>query len=124
MKPYFDYFGNLNSIISKEPKCFFCSSKENLQIHHVFGNSLRDKSTKYGLYVFLCPRCHRELHFGESSRSMTDELKSVAQEAFERKYGKEKFLKEFHANFKKEIPSIEIGSMDDLANGLKDGKIK
>ena len=121
---YFDDFDNLNSIISKERKCFFCGSREKLEIHHVFGGSLREKSTKYGLFVFLCQKCHKNLHFGANSRSMTDKLKSVAQEAFERKYGKEKFLKEFHANFKKEIPSIEIGSMDDLANGLKEGKIK
>ena len=121
MKPYFDYFGNLNSIISKEPKCFFCSSKDNLQIHHVFGNSLRDKSTKYGLYVFLCQHCHDELHFGKKSRNMTDKLKSVAQEAFERFYPRELFLKEFHANFIINSPSIDIEPVGDLANELEKG---
>lgn len=121
MKPYFDYFGNLNSIISKEPKCFFCSSKENLQIHHVFGNSLRDKCTKYGLYVFLCPKCHGELHFGKKSRKMTDRLKSVAQEAFERFYPRDLFLKEFHANFIINSPSIDIEPVGDLAKELEKG---
>ena len=118
---YFDDFDNLNSIISKEGKCFFCGSREKLEIHHVFGGSLRGKSTKYGLYVFLCPKCHSELHFGKKSRKMTDKLKSVAQEAFERLYPRELFLKEFHGNFIMNSPSIDIEPVGDLADELKKG---
>jgi len=117
---YFDDFGSLNSIISKEPKCFFCGSRGKLEIHHVFGGSLRNKSTKYGLYVFLCPKCHRELHFGKESRKMADELKSVAQSKLKTKFPKINLIKEFGGDYRKE-GGIGIESIEELAEDLKKG---
>lgn len=44
-------------------KCHICGRNgwgDPLEIHHVFGGSLRSKSEKYGLVVYLCGnRCHR-----------------------------------------------------------------
>lgn len=34
--PYFDAFGNLKSIISKDRRCWFCGSANGLEIHHAF----------------------------------------------------------------------------------------
>jgi len=109
--PYFDDFGNLNSIISKERRCFFCGCPSNLQIHHVFGGAFRGKSTEYGLFVFLCPKCHAELHFGKDSRAMQDRLKSVAQARFCRLHSKKEFMEEFGRGFPSEAESIDVKDM-------------
>lgn len=45
--------------------CFICGADKNLDMHHIFGGSRRDLSTKYGLVV---PLCHVGCHnFGRDS---------------------------------------------------------
>lgn len=80
-------------------ECWFCGRTVNLELHHVaHGTANRALSDKYGLTVFLCPKCHRGndgVHgkYGHR-RDMT--LKCVAQRAFEEKIGSRE---EFRAIF-------------------------
>lgn len=40
--------------------CFICGSRQNVELHHIFGASNRGKSDEDGLTVYLCSKCHRE----------------------------------------------------------------
>jgi len=42
----------------KKQKCFFCSSKENLEFHHFIYKKPVEKED----FVILCRDCHRKLH--------------------------------------------------------------
>lgn len=90
----------MQSIISKERKCFLCGSVDGLEEHHIFGNANRNNSEKYGLKVFLCRKCHDRIHFSKDSRKMMDSLRSLAQKKFEEAYPELDFLKIFHRNWK------------------------
>lgn len=50
----------MESIISNEEHCYKCGNTINLEKHHIMnGVGLRDKSEMDGLWVYLCPYCHR-----------------------------------------------------------------
>jgi hypothetical protein len=51
---------------------------------------------RYGLTVHLCVRCHTRLHdLGEHNL----ELERIGQQAFEKKYGHEKFMQIFGKDY-------------------------
>lgn len=52
----------MESIISKQDKCFLCGSTQNLQLHHCWHGSNRKLADKDGLTVKLCMNCHIRLH--------------------------------------------------------------
>lgn len=53
----------MDSIMQDEKFCYLCgrTAPEPLDIHHCFSGSLRKKSEKYGLLVYLC---HDSCHLG------------------------------------------------------------
>lgn len=63
------------------------------------GLAYRSKAEKYGLVVYLCRRCHDEVHFGKRSRELSDRLRKEAQLEFERKYPDLDFTKIFRINY-------------------------
>lgn len=89
----------INSIISTEHKCYFCGKTHNLEVHHIMSNSNRDKSTKYGLVVYLCKECHRGTHGVHSDYKKMEELRKVAQERFILNYPTLDWLSIFHRNY-------------------------
>lgn len=88
------------SIISNEKKCFICGTRHWLEKHHIFGGANRDKSEKYGLWVYLCHYCHNEppsgVHFNKENMNR---LRRQGQAVFMRKYPELDFLKEFGKNY-------------------------
>ena len=56
--------------------CKICGKGGDLARHEVFPASLRTKSKMYGLWVLLCPSCHREIH---ASKSEANKMKQRAQ---------------------------------------------
>ena len=82
-------------------KCYLCGSHEWIEIHHIMGGPNRAKSTKYGLVVPLCRRCHNEppdgVHF---NRQRMDALRAEAQAKFEERYPDLDWLKIFGRNYK------------------------
>ena len=90
----------MRSIISNEPKCYLCGSVRWLEVHHIFNASLRNKSSKYGLVVYLCHQCHNEPPLGvHHNAERMRYLKQIGQQAFIKHYPNKDFLKEFHKNY-------------------------
>ena len=53
----------MKSIIQTKKQCFTCGAVQNLQLHHTWhGTANRKLCDKDGLTVWLCLRCHMELH--------------------------------------------------------------
>ena len=88
-----------------EPKkcriCYICGGRGEEEHHVFFGTANRRKSEKWGLKVHLCCRHHREegvgIHGG--NQELDRKLKRKAQEIFEQRYGRERFLQEFGRNY-------------------------
>lgn len=90
-----------------EGTCYLCrllngddSPKYNLEEHHVMNGPDRKKAEHYGLKVMLCIPHHRTgekaVHKDRETRIL---LKQIAQIAFERKYGREKWMGVFGKNY-------------------------
>ena len=43
-----------------EWQCYGCGRNRQLERHEIYGGAFRRKSKEYGLWVHLCPDCHRE----------------------------------------------------------------
>lgn len=56
IKPYND------SILCDMSECYFCCTTIDLVRHEVYQGKSRQMSKYYGLWVTLCPKCHREIH--------------------------------------------------------------
>ena len=79
----------------KEDACYLCGTEsEFLDVHHIFGGSVRKTSDKYGLIVHLCRDCHRFLH--DKGGSMMYYLHKKGQMAYEEQIGsRQQFIEEF-----------------------------
>lgn len=55
-----DKNGYAPSILTTEQgKCYLCENYTHTERHEIFGGSNRTKSKALGLWVCLCPACHR-----------------------------------------------------------------
>lgn len=96
-------------------ECYHCGDTRDLEEHHIFfGNKQRKKSEHYGLKVHLCPGCHRYHKTGVHGGNIKLDawLKEEAQRAFEKKYSRELFYKEFGRYYAEEA--------DEAANGQQE----
>lgn len=94
-----------------ECECWICGKTDRLEVHHIcHGTANRSLSDKYGLWVFLCPDCHRGTNgvHGKNGHHRDQTLKCTAQRAFENKIGSRE---EFRAIFGKSY--IDEGGVDD-----------
>lgn len=88
----------MRSIIpGDEPyRCFLCQRYGALQVHHCLHGVRRKAADEYGLTVHLCPVCHALLH----DHGVNDLfLEQTAQNTFERKYGREDWMKVFGKSY-------------------------
>ena len=108
-----------NSImqVSDIKECCLCRYEANLMYyfgdlpsrglhkHHViYGNANRNKSEKFGLWVWLCPKHHEcsdvAVHSGTKKGKEYDRmLKENAQKRFEDIYGHKRWMEEFGKNY-------------------------
>jgi hypothetical protein len=90
-----------------EPRCCFLCGRNGfadpLDKHHIFGGGRRNKSDKYGLYVYLChDRCHEN---GKDSVQNNEEIMQKLHEWGQRKvmeeqgWDTERFIQEFGKNY-------------------------
>lgn len=70
-----------------------------LDRHHIFGGARRNKSEKYGLWVYLEHTQHMWLHQTRQGQAYSKYLKALGQKKFEEIYGHELFMKEFGKNY-------------------------
>lgn len=53
---------NPNLFGSEDGKCWLCGNITDTNRHELFRGTNRANSKKYGLWIALCPRCHRLAH--------------------------------------------------------------
>lgn len=83
---------NRYSILTNDmTRCYICR-RPRTDLHEVFRGRNRKKSMKYGLVVPLCRDCHCIV---DNVRSESLKLENKAKKIFIKKYGNERFLKEF-----------------------------
>lgn len=89
------------SLLSNEKVCFRCGTPLNLHKHHIYSNAFRNKSEKYGCWVYLCFDHHvgNEGVHTHAGTQYWNYLKKICQSEFEAKYGRELFLKEFKRDY-------------------------
>lgn len=80
-------------------KCYLTGRTDNLDKHHCMNGPFRKKAEAYGLWIFLQHDVHMKLHQTPQGQNVAIWLKQQAQEAFERKYGHEKWMTEFKKNY-------------------------
>lgn len=85
-----------NSIIQSDKKCWVTGSTTGLDKHHCLRGPFRKKADELGLWVWLRHdvhmRMHQRLHPFEF---LEDQLKQVAQEAYERDHTREEWFAHF-----------------------------
>ena len=79
-------------------KCYLCGAPATDR-HHMLNGYARKNAEKYGLVVYLCRRCHNEVHFGKSSKFLMQKLKKEAQLRFQAEHPDLDFFKIFHRNY-------------------------
>ena len=79
--------------------CHLCGSYGNIQIHHVYGNAYRKKSTQYGMVTPLCASCHRGPHGVHQDAEANKRLKAGFQGKFEETHSREEFRRIFGKNY-------------------------
>lgn len=91
-----------NSLLQDEKVCYRTQSTINLHKHHIFAGSQRNKSEKYGLWVWLRNDWHNGASYSvhaDPTGELAVHLKQEAQRKFEAIYGHEKFMEEFGKNY-------------------------
>lgn len=87
--------------MSNERECYFCKTTLNLHKHHIYAGAFRNKSERFGCWVYLCAPHHNTSNKGvHFDRARDFRLRKECQEAFEKIHGHEKFIKEFKRNYK------------------------
>ena len=92
--------GYAESLLATESHfCFFCGRYGDTAVHEmVYGRGRRELCKEDGLYVFLCPACHKWEHeVGLERDGVT--LKQMAQMAYERNHTREEFMKRYGKNY-------------------------
>ena len=95
----------MESILNTEKGvCFACGAHTKTEKHHIFeGVALRPISERLGLWVYLCPVCHRGtdgVHGREGDR-LNRQLKDTAQRLWERDHSHDEWMAIFGRNYKK-----------------------
>lgn len=96
----------MKSILQLRKRCLLCGTANGLECHHVFEGSMRHRSEKYGLTVWLCRSHHtgdidgneNAVHF---NTKIDHAVKRWAQKKAMRFYGwsKEEFTEKIGRNY-------------------------
>lgn len=90
----------MKSILQDKKECFVTGRTEGLHKHHVMNGPLREKSEKFGLYIWLVPELHnmssKGIHFDQE---FDLRVKRYAQKIFEEKYSHNLWMEVFHKNY-------------------------
>lgn len=92
----------MQSIITDNMEvCFVCGARAS-EKHHCIHSINRAKADNFGLFVGLCPNCHRTSNkavHGRDGHTLDLALKQIAQRKFEERYGHDMFMQEFGKNY-------------------------
>lgn len=86
--------------MQKGERCYLCGRLTGLERHHVIGGVANRKlSEKYGLWVWLCHECHTGTDGAQYIKEKNQNLKRLAQIAFEARHGHELWMETFRKNY-------------------------
>ena len=81
-----------NSIIENTKECFICKNPR-VQQHHIYkGNKCRKIADQEGLWVWLCPEHHRQVHL---DRKLDVAFMRLGQRKFEETHTRDEFREKF-----------------------------
>ena len=75
--------------------CDICHRWSQLDTHHVYGASFRNKSEKYGAVVEICRECHDDLHHRHPKKYLWLKREWRDRLMAENGWTTEDFIKEF-----------------------------
>lgn len=87
------------SLLQTAKESYLSGDTRNLEKHHIMNGANRDKSERFGLWVWLTHDEHMKLHGTPEGAKLARTLKAEAQEAFEKYYSRERWMKEFRRNY-------------------------
>ena len=86
--------------MQKGERCYLCGKTVGLETHHVFGGVANRKlSEKYGLTVRLCHECHTGTDGAQFDKVKNQNLKRLAQIAFEARHSHDEWMQIFRKNY-------------------------
>lgn len=92
-----DRNGYAPSLLSNEHECYMGCPSTDVARHEIFFGSNRQNSKRTGMWLYLCPKCHREVHQGDGT--LDAYLKRLGQEVFEQTRSHEDFIAIFGRNY-------------------------
>ena len=88
---------NASILETESGLCYLCGLHTDTVRHEVFfGTANRKLSKQYGLWLNLCPCCHRRVH---ADRELDLELKMYAQVRFEKRHSRDEFMRIIGRNY-------------------------
>lgn len=89
--------GVTDSIMQDEKYCYITGTTRDLERHHCFTGIRRKAADQWGCWVWLTHDVHMSAH--QRQPEILDQLRRECQEAFESRYGHEKFMEVFGKNY-------------------------
>lgn len=92
----------MDSIIKTGRCCFFCGRSDRLEKHHaIHGTANRKKAEALGLWVWLCPECHRGTNgvHGKNGHEKDMAVKMAAEYAFLKSHSMDEWMREIGKNY-------------------------
>jgi len=92
----------MRSIVQDKKECLVCHTTIGLHKHHVFYgyNGNREKSEKYGCWVWLCGKHHNLSNEGvHFDKRLDGVIKAITQKRFNEVYKELRFIDVFHRNY-------------------------
>ena len=88
---------NPSKLPTQDGVCFVCGRHIETARHEIFyGNPNRTNSKREGMWINVCPNCHRKIH-SDSSKYLT--LKEEGQRYFEEWKPRAEFIEIFGRNY-------------------------
>lgn len=84
---------------TEDGECFICGYVGDTARHEVLHGANRSLSKKFGLWIAVCPRCHRNIHAEDNGKYLY--LKESAEERFLHEYNVsiDEFISIFGRNY-------------------------
>lgn len=77
-------------------RCYLCGTYGKTEEHHVFGGPVKKTSDRYGLVVYICQKCHSQIHDSEKGADLKLYLHQRGQMIYEERFGnRAAFIQEF-----------------------------
>lgn len=78
---------------TEDGKCYACGRITDTARHEIFDGADRQTSKAVGMWICVCPRCHREIHMDQ------EDMHKAGQALFEYHHSYEDFIALFGKNY-------------------------